>query len=350
MDFTKIRNYLFIGSLLLVTVLFLRLLQPFGYAIFWAATIAGLSYPLYQRILHRLKRPNLSSAITLSLITIIIILPIIMIGALVVRESFNLFRQFQDNQEHIRASVQETIQNFKTNSYFARLNIDEALVAERVSEMSNDAINFILQKLKDFTFGSATFAISFLIMLYTLFFFLRDGERLLKKLMFLIPLGDKYESMLYNKFTTTARSTIKGTLVIGAIQGTLGGLLFALTGVPGALFWGIIMTLLSSIPGIGSFFIWLPAAIIMLALGNIWQGLVIIAVGTLIIGTIDNFLRPLLVGRDLRIHPLLILFSTLGGILLFNISGFVIGPVIASLLLAFWEMYEHYYKSELAHN
>lgn len=350
MDFSKIRNYIFIGSLLLVTIVFLRLLQPFGYAIFWAATIAGLSYPLYKKILHRLKSPNLSSAITLSLITVIIILPIIMIGALVVKESFNLFRQFQENQEQIRASVQQTLQDLKTNPYFARLNIDEALIAQRVSEMSSDAVNFVFRKLKDFTFGSAAFAISFLIMLYTLFFFLRDGEKLLKKLMFLIPLGDKYESMLYNKFTTTARSTIKGTLVIGAIQGTLGGLLFALTGVPGALFWGIIMTLLSSIPGIGSYFIWVPAAIIMLVLGNTWQGLVIIAVGFLIIGTIDNLLRPALVGRDLRIHPLLILFSTLGGILLFNISGFVIGPVIASLLLAFWEMYEHYYQSELAHN
>jgi predicted PurR-regulated permease PerM len=187
-------------------------------------------------------------------------------------------------------------------------------------------------------------------MIYTLFFFLKDGKRMLTRLMHLCPLGDVYEEMLYQRFTSTARATLKGTIIIGTIQGTLGGILFAITGIEGALIWGILMILLSLIPGIGSAIIWLPAGIIMLGLGNIWQGVTILAVGMFVISLIDNILRPALVGKDTQMHPILILFSTLGGIAFFGISGFIIGPVITALFLAVVSIYEHYYKRELQDN
>ena len=161
---------------------------------------------------------------------------------------------------------------------------------------------------------------------------------------------DKNETLLYNKFTSTARATIRGTLLIGLIQGILGAILFSVTGIQGALIWAIIMTLTAIIPAAGSYIIWLPAGIISLIVGDIWQGVLIMVFGFLVISTIDNFLRPILVGKDTQIHPLLILFSTLGGILVFGISGFLVGPIITSFFLALWEMYAHHYRKELANN
>ena len=185
-------------------------------------------------------------------------------------------------------------------------------------------------------------------MAYTLFYFIRDGEKFLRKIMYLCPLGDNHEVMFYNKFTSTARATLKGSLVIGIVQGLIGGLLFYFVGIKGALIWGLVMMALSIL--IGCYLVWVPAGIIMLLLGNLWQGIAILAVGVLIISTIDNIIRPWLVGKDTQMHPLLVFLSTLGGILVFGLTGFIIGPVITSLLMAFWEMYEHYYKTELDNN
>jgi len=168
--------------------------------------------------------------------------------------------------------------------------------------------------------------------------------------MHLSPLGDRYETMLYERFTSTTRATLKGTLLVGLVQGSLGGIVFYLAGVQGALIWGLIMAAASIVPALGSSIVWLPAGIIALALGNVWQGLMILILGAFLISTIDNLLRPKLVGKDIQMHPLLVLFSTLGGIFWFGISGVVIGPVIAALFLAVISIYDDHYSNELGKN
>jgi predicted PurR-regulated permease PerM len=164
------------------------------------------------------------------------------------------------------------------------------------------------------------------------------------------PIGSKYEIMLYKKFTETASATIKGTILVGGIQGAIGGIMFAIAGIDSALIWGIFMVFFSIIPGVGPLIIWFPAAIFLILTGSIWQGIFIILVGTFVIGTIDNLLRPLFVGKDSEMHPLLILLSTLGGIALFGLSGFLMGPIIAALFVSFWEIYEEFYHKELSKN
>ena len=160
-------------------------------------------------------------------------------------------------------------------------------------------------------------------------------------------IGDTYEKKLFDRFTSTTRATLKSTFIVGSIQGILGGLLFWVTGIPGALVWGVVMTALSVIPAIGSFLVWLPAGIIMMAMGNIAQGLTIIIFGSFVIGTIDNILRPPLIGKDIQMHPILILFSTIGGLGLFGVTGVVIGPIIAAFFLGLLDMYELRYKKQL---
>lgn len=350
MDFTKIRNYLFLGALFIVTILFLSLLKVFAYPIFWAAIIAAISYPFYKRLKKTIKNTTLSVSLVLVIITIIVIIPLSILGTLLVKESINLYETFNNNRENVSLTLRGIFDGIIQNPYIAKLQIDEAFLTNKISEYSGTALAYIFNFLKDVTQISFEFLLMFIIMLYTLFFFIRDGELLLKKLMYICPLGDKYEVMLYERFTSTVRATLKGTVIIGVIQGTIGGILFAIAGIPGVLIWSVIMTLLSVIPGVGSSIIWAPAGIIMLLTGQIWQGVLILVAGTLLISTIDNLLRPRLVGKDIQMHELLIFFSTLGGIAVFGISGFIIGPIIASLFVSFWQIYEHYYRTELSNN
>jgi predicted PurR-regulated permease PerM len=350
MDFAKIRNYLFLGLLLIVTVGFLSTVKVFAYPIFWAMVIAAIFYPAYNWMNKKLKHPDLSSTITLVAVFLVIVIPFSVIGTLVIKQSVDLYTSINGNRGQIIQTVQNATHWIKNNPLTKQLNFDDSFWIEKFSQLTQKVTTFLIDSATSFTQDSVTFVVMFIIMFYTLFFFLRDGEKFLRKLMHLCPLGDRYEQKLYDRFTSTARATIKGNLILGAIQGGLGVLLFSLTGVPGALIWGIIMMLFCIIPGLGSFIVWFPTGLITLLAGNTWQGITILLVGALLISTIDNFLRPILVGRDIQMHPLLVLFSTLGGIVVFGASGFIIGPIIAALFMAFWDMYEEYYRDELNHN
>jgi predicted PurR-regulated permease PerM len=181
--------------------------------------------------------------------------------------------------------------------------------------------------------------VMFFLMLYLLFFVLRDGDELMEQIIHALPLGDDRERALFSKFAEMARATIKGTLAVGLVQGFIGGVMFWALGIEGAVFWGVVMVLLSVLPLVGAGLIWVPAAIFMLVGGAYLKAAIIIVVGVLVIGLVDNILRPVLVGRDTKLPDYLILLSTLGGLTMFGISGFVIGPIIASLFLAIWVMF-----------
>jgi predicted PurR-regulated permease PerM len=183
-------------------------------------------------------------------------------------------------------------------------------------------------------------------MLYTLFYFLRDGEKFMDMMAKVMPMDAEKQQFLFRQFIVAARSTLKATLIIGGIQGAIGSVVFLIGGVKGAFVWGALMIFMSIIPVVGNAIIWVPAGVIMLLMGNIWQGIMILAAGVFVISAVDNLIRPVLVGRDVEMHPLLIFLSTLGGIALFGFSGFVIGPVVTALLIAVWEMHEKFYQEK----
>ena len=350
MDFARLRNIVFFGLLGIITILFLYLVRPFVLPVFWAAVIASLFYPVYAKLKKYIKLKNTSVLITLLLVFIIIIIPLATISSLLIKESIELYSSIDNRKGEFSTSVKQTVKWIQTNPYTSSLNLDEQTIVDKTSEVAKTVTAYLFTSAKNITQNSILFFAMLLIMFYTLFYFIRDGEKILKRMMYLSPLGDKSELMLYQKFTSAAKAAIKGTLVVGLIQGALGGIMFAIVGINGALIWGIIMVLASIIPGIGAAIVWLPTAIVMLILGNVWEGIFMILVGSLLIGTIDNFLRPILVGKDVSIHPLLILFSTLGGIALFGITGFVIGPIITALFLSLWGIYAHHYRKELGNN
>lgn len=350
MDFTKMRNILFFSVLATVTIVFAFLIKPFFYPIFWAAVIASLFNPVYKKFVLKLKNKNISSLLALTLVIVIIIIPLILIGSLIINEAINLLQAILDN----KSGFNETLQNFmkwlETNPLTQKLGVAPDSVRQKVVEVIGMISSYLFTAVKNFTQNSLAFVVMFVIMAYTLFFFLRDGEKFLKKIMYLSPIGDKQEVALYKKFISTSRATLKGTVIVAAIQGALGATLFSLLNIEGALIWGVVMMFFSIIPGLGSFVVWLPVAIIMFILGYVWQAIVIVLVGFLLISTIDNILRPILVGKDTQMHPLLILFSTLGGVVLFGVTGFILGPIITALLISLWDMYEEYYKDGLGNN
>jgi predicted PurR-regulated permease PerM len=185
------------------------------------------------------------------------------------------------------------------------------------------------------------------VMFFTLFYFLIDGRQLMKYLMLLSPLRDEHDKLLVQKFISISRATLKGTLVVGVLQGVLGGIAFWIAGIPSPAIWGLAMMFFSIIPMVGAAIVWIPAGIIMLLLGHIWQGIFILVVGIVVISVLDNILRPKLVGRDTQMHPLMVFFATLGGITFFGLPGFVIGPIIVSLFLALGEIYTVEFRDQL---
>ncbi len=348
MGFNKMRTIFFFSLIVIFGLIMLYLVKPLFYPIFWAAILAIMFYPTYQWLLKHLKSPILCSFLCLLMIISLIIIPLVILSILVINQSVILYQTAAQGDLLIQV---KGIGTWLSQSSFAPyLENVRTYWNENFQDLAKTTSTFLFNNLQNLTQNSITFLGLFFTMLYALFYFLKDGARILKRLMHLSPLGDKYEEILYSRFTSTARATLKGTLVVGAIQGLLGGIIFFITGIKGSLIWGVLMAVASIIPVFGTSLIWLPAGIIMLALGNTWQGVTILIAGFAMIGTIDNLIRPKLIGRDTQIHPLLVLFATLGGLIMFGVSGLVIGPVIAALFLAFINIYDQHYSTELKNN
>ncbi|MDX1548487.1 MAG: AI-2E family transporter [Rhodothermales bacterium] len=347
MHIKTIQNAFFITLLLLVTVAFLWLIQDFMQPVFWAAVLAVIFYPLYQRIRRAVKeRDALASVLTVLLILVIVILPLFLVGLAVTREAVGLYQRIASGE----IDLQEALRTLEraiplADDLLGRAGVDLEQVREGLADAAVTASRYLASQALTIGQNTVRIAVMFFLMLYLLFFFLRDGERLIDAIVRALPLGDRRERLLFVKFAEVARATLKGTLVVGVVQGTLGGVLFWMLGIDAAVFWGVIMTVLSLLPAVGAAIVWAPAAVILLATGNVAKGLILAAAGTLLIGLVDNLLRPVLVGRDTKMPDYLILLSTLGGLALFGLSGFVIGPVIAALFLAVWQMFVDEYGS-----
>ena len=221
-----------------------------------------------------------------------------------------------------------------------RLNLnDPKVIQEKISGVAVQASQFVATKVVAIGQNTMEFLISFCIMLYLLFFFLRDGAVISRKMFAAIPLDDVHKQKLGSKFITVVRATVKGNLAVAATQGALGGIIFWILGIDGALLWAVVMAFLSLLPAVGAAIVWAPVAIYFIATGATTQGIILAAYGAGIMGMVDNVLRPLLVGKDTKMPDYLILISTLGGIALFGLTGFVIGPLIAALFIAVWDIF-----------
>lgn len=340
------QNIIFFILLTFITCLLAYILEPFFFAIFWAVLIASVFSPFYKFINKKIVNPNLCAALTMIGIIICLILPVVLFVDLLIMEIIDIYQSYNSYSSNWIGTLSEALKALSKKPIFAGLNVDQAFLITKSQEAFKFITNYFFNHISDFTQNTILIVIQFAVMLYSLFFFLRDGGRLVTILKENTPVDNKHLEHFIKQFLTTAKASLKFTFIIGAIQGFLGGLIFYITGIERALVWGVLMFALSIVPAIGCSLIWAPAGIIMLLLGNIWQGVTILLFGALVISSVDNLLRPVLLGRDTQMHSLLIFLSTLGGIAAFGFSGFILGPVIASLFLAAWQLFPEIYQKQ----
>ena len=337
----KLEQRSFMLFLVLVTLFFLFLLKPFFGVMFWACAIAVLFYPLQRRLQQRWpRRTNLTALSTLSICMLIGIIPTLFLIMSFLQEGIGLYQRLQDSELDLGVYFERVKQAFPVvQTFLDRFNIDQDNIKEQLTNSAIAASRFVAENAVQFGQGTLQFFINLGLMLYVAFFMLRDGHTIITLLIRALPIGDEREYLLFGKFAEVTRATIKGNLVVAIVQGGLGGLIFWMLGIPSALFWGAVMTVLSLIPVVGAGLIWLPVAIYLFATGEWLHGLILALFGAFVIGLVDNVLRPILVGRDTKLPDYVVLLSTLGGLVMFGINGFVIGPLIAALFFAFWQIF-----------
>ncbi|MFZ2397772.1 MAG: AI-2E family transporter [Smithella sp.] len=338
------QNIIFLILLAFITGLLAYILKPFFFAVFWAVLIASVFAPLYKFINKKIVNPNICAGITMMGIILCLILPVGLLIDLLIMEIIDIYQSFNSYSSNWIGTLSEALKALSKKPIFASLNLDQAFLINKSQEAFKVLTSYVFSHISEFTQNTILVVVQFAVMLYSLFFFLRDGERLVKTITENIPVDNKHLEHFINQFLTTAKASLKFTFIIGGIQGFLGGMIFYITGIERALVWGVLMFALSIVPAIGCSLIWAPAGIIMLLLGNIWQGITILIFGSLVISSVDNLLRPVLLGRDTQMHSLLIFLSTLGGIAAMGFSGFILGPVIASLFLAGWKLFPEIYQ------
>lgn len=331
----------FLLCLILVTLLFGWILQPFASAILWAAVTAILFHPLQRRWAPRFDgRKNLLALTVLLLCTIIVILPLLLLMVTLAQEGANIYQKVQSGEIDLVGFIEHRGQiPAPVEDMMHRFGIELAGIKTMLKDASVQASRYLATQALSIGQNTAQFFVAFALMLYLTFFFLRDGAFLVRLLVRALPLGDERELALLRKVSVVVSATVRGNFVVALVQGTLGGLIFWILGIEAPLLWGTTMVFSSLIPSVGAALVWAPVAAYFLLTGELWSGVILIAFGAGVIGLVDNLLRPLLVGRDIRMPDYLVLLSTLGGISIFGLNGFVIGPLIAALFLAFWELF-----------
>lgn len=342
----KTENIIFFILLTFITGLLFFILQPFFFAVFWAILLASAFSPLYRFINKKVINPNLCASITMIAIILCLILPVGLLIDLLVMELIDIYQAFNAQSSNWISTLSEVLKSLSNNPILAKLDVDQAFLINKSREVLKALTEYVLNHISEFTQNTILIIVQFAVMIYCLFYFLRDGKHLVAIIKNNIPVDNKHLEHFIDQFLKTAKASLKFTFIIGGIQGFLGGFIFYVTGIERPLVWGVLMFALSIVPAIGCSLIWAPAGIIMLVLGNIWQGIIILIFGALVISSVDNLLRPVLMGRDTQMHPLLIFLSTLGGIAAMGFSGFILGPVIASLFLAGWKLFPEIYHKE----
>ncbi len=329
--------------LIVVTLAFWWVLLPFYETILWGSIIALLFAPLHRRLLPHLKhRRNAAALLTLAVVVVIVIIPLALITASLAREAGAVYARLQSG-EWMPALYFKAVFDALPDGVVALLdrfglaNFDT--VQRRLAGALAQGSQFIATRALNIGQNTIEFVTALFITLYLAFFLIRDGEAVARAVRRAIPLAPAHKLELLDKFATVIRATVKGNLVVAAVQGLLGGLAFWFLDVNAALLWAVLMAFLSLLPAVGAALVWLPVAAYFLMTGALWQGIALIAYGVLVIGLVDNVLRPVLVGKDTRMPDYLVMITTLGGMAVFGINGFVIGPAIAAMFIAVWHIF-----------
>lgn len=335
---------------ILISALFLSMIHQFLMAIFMAGLFSAMVMPAHHLLTKKLGgRETLASILTILAIILLVLIPLTVLIALVVTQAIAIGQSVTPwvqgfiNQPTTMTTYLEKI------PYYQEILPYRDLIIQKAGELVGTVSRFLIDSLSSFTKITVDAIFSSIIMLYVMFYFLTMGDLLLQKILFFLPLDDLNEQRLLYRFTSVTRATIKGTLIIGIIQGTVCGIAFAIAGIDGPVFWGTLMAVMSIVPAFGTAIIWFPALLILALAGNFTGVIVLAVLCGAIAGNLDNIVRPRLVGKDTEMHDLFVLFGTLGGLSMFGLLGIIIGPIVAALFITIWEIYGVVFKNYLPH-
>ncbi|HEY9109786.1 MAG TPA: AI-2E family transporter [Roseateles sp.] len=339
----RLENNAFLALLIAVSLAFVWILLPFGGAVFWGTVLAIVFMPVYAALLQRWKqRRTLAALATLFLVVLMVVLPLTLLSGMLLKEGAALYQRVQSGETNFARYFEQVVAVLPAwahdlLNHFGLTDFNE--LQTRITEALGRGGQAIATQVYSVGQNALDMVVGFFVMLYLAFFLLRDGIALSRRIRAAVPLDPEHRQHLAAKFITVIRATVKGNILVAAAQGALGGLAFWFLGIKGALLWSVVMGFLSLLPAIGAGLIWLPVALYFLVTGAIWQGVTLIVYGVLVIGLVDNVLRPILVGKDTQMPDYLVLISTIGGMAIFGINGFVIGPVIAAMFMAVWDLF-----------
>jgi predicted PurR-regulated permease PerM len=329
--------------LITVSVALGWILLPFYGTILWGCVIALLFAPVYRWLLPRLhSRRTPAALLTLSIAVLFVIVPFALVGAALAREAMQVY-------EHVESGEWNPARYFRLvfdalpTSIMALLDrfglADFDTLQRRLNSSVAQGSQRIATRVLDIGQDTFVFVTHLFITVYLGFFLIRDGGALARAVQRATPLSDEHSKELIDKFGAVIRATVKGNLLVAIIQGALGGIAFWALGVSAALLWTVLMAFLSLLPAVGAALVWLPVAIYFFVIGATWQGVALLAYGVLVIGLVDNLLRPILVGKDTRMPDYVVMITTLGGMAVVGINGFIVGPTIAAMFFAVWHIY-----------
>jgi len=349
MNAFSLQQKVFLLLLALVTIGFCWILLPYSGAVFWGVVLAILFAPLYRRFLaftrnkkSGVERRNGSALLTLLVIVVLVLIPVAMIAVSLVQQAASVYTMVSTGHIDFGAYFRQVmgalpdwviglLQRFELTSL--------ATIQQKLSAVAAEASQVVGKYAFNVGRNTLDFLVSLTVMLYLLFFLLRDGDGLARSIRQAAPLGRKYKQRLFENFTTVIRATVKGNVLVAAAQGALGGIAFWFLDVQAPLLWAVVMAFLSLLPAVGAALVWAPVAIYFMVSGSLVEGIGLAVYGVVVIGLVDNVLRPVLVGKDTKMPDYVVLLSTLGGMALFGLNGFVIGPVVAALFIAAWDLF-----------
>jgi predicted PurR-regulated permease PerM len=348
MNKDAINKWVLLFIVFLITAVFLLMIRQFLMAILLSAIFAALSHPIYDRFLKWFRgRRFAASIVTILIILAVFLVPLSILLGIIAAQAIKVAEIAKPwVRQHLSepGALGTTLQSLP---FYDTIEPYRNEIVTKLGELVSATSGFIVDKLSSVTFGTVQLFFMLFVMLYCMFFFLMDGRRMMLKILYYLPLESRDEQNMLGKFTSVTRATLKGTIVIGALQGGLAGAAFAVVGIPSAVFWGAIMAVLSIIPSVGSALVWGPAAIILATTGEVAKGLGLGIFCGVVVGSLDNLLRPVLVGKSTQLHELMIFFGTLGGIVMFGVAGIIIGPIVAALFVTVWDIYGLAFKDVL---
>jgi predicted PurR-regulated permease PerM len=343
----KLESAVFLAMVLAASAIFFWMIRAFIWPVFWAAILAVLFHRIHVRLLAACGgRPAPAALLAMLAVVLFVVVPFALVAGAIARQALLLYRGIAAGEITVHGPI-DMLERWlpAVSDFLARYGVDLAQLRVSVQELAATATQLIATRALGVGQDALWVMILFVLMLYLLYFFFRDGERIVERVIRVLPVGEERRDRLLLKFTQVVRATVKGNLIVAVVQGVLVVLLFLMVGIQTAVFWGVMAAVLSLLPAVGASFVWVPTSIYLFATGQVWQGAVVF-IGGVLIGAVENVLRPIVIGRDTRMPDYLVLVSTLGGLAVFGLAGFVAGPVIAALFLVLWELFGEEYARD----